>query len=198
MGTGTVENGQKITVRVKTSREYNKLTRGKIHIGNYSINFDVTTQVDPAILLIPIIINLLDGDDLPHIPKPVDTDHDGVLDNNDAFPNDPNESLDTDNDGIGNNADTDDDNDGITDKIELEHGLNPLNALDAQADFDHDGFSNATEIEMDTDIRSANSKPIWIPITVGDIVTFVLITPKKPSWVPIMVGDIMTFIPVKR
>jgi len=44
-----------------------------------------------------------------------DTDGDGVDDSVDAFPNDPAESLDTDNDGIGNNADLDDDGDGIPD-----------------------------------------------------------------------------------
>jgi hypothetical protein len=44
-----------------------------------------------------------------------DMDWDGVPDEEDAFPNDPNESVDTDGDGIGNNADTDDDNDGVPD-----------------------------------------------------------------------------------
>ena len=34
---------------------------------------------------------------------------------NDAFPLDPKETLDTDRDGIGNNADPDDDNDGVPD-----------------------------------------------------------------------------------
>lgn len=44
-----------------------------------------------------------------------DSDGDGVLDSEDAFPNDASESVDTDGDGIGNNADTDDDNDGSPD-----------------------------------------------------------------------------------
>ncbi len=44
-----------------------------------------------------------------------DSDGDGVLDHLDAFPNDPNEWLDTDGDQIGNNSDLDDDNDGIAD-----------------------------------------------------------------------------------
>ena len=35
-----------------------------------------------------------------------------MADEDDAFPNDPNEALDTDGDGIGNNADRDDDGDG--------------------------------------------------------------------------------------
>ncbi|PDH26301.1 MAG: hypothetical protein CND85_03090, partial [Marine Group II euryarchaeote MED-G33] len=47
--------------------------------------------------------DLEDGDDLP-----VDTDGDGVIDSEDAFPNDATESDDCDGDGIGNNADDDD------------------------------------------------------------------------------------------
>tara|TARA_Y100000296_G_C5176920_1_gene260631 strand:+ start:62 stop:349 length:288 start_codon:yes stop_codon:yes gene_type:complete len=45
-----------------------------------------------------------------------DTDSDGVTDDIDHFPLDPTESVDTDNDGLGNNADTDDDNDGVLDR----------------------------------------------------------------------------------
>ena len=44
-----------------------------------------------------------------------DDDNDGVANANDAFPQDPDESVDTDGDGTGNNADTDDDNDGVSD-----------------------------------------------------------------------------------
>jgi parallel beta-helix repeat protein len=41
-----------------------------------------------------------------------DSDEDGVLDNDDALPYDPNESSDYDHDGIGDNSDNDLDNDG--------------------------------------------------------------------------------------
>jgi hypothetical protein len=44
-----------------------------------------------------------------------DDDNDGVLDDADAFDNDPTEWTDTDGDGIGNNEDTDDDADGVPD-----------------------------------------------------------------------------------
>lgn len=44
-----------------------------------------------------------------------DDDNDGVVDTNDAFPLNASESIDTDNDGTGNNADADDDNDGAED-----------------------------------------------------------------------------------
>lgn len=75
-----------------------------------------------------------------------DSDGDGVVDELDAFPSDPEEWFDTDNDGIGNNADLDDDNDGMPDSWEIEHGLDPLRN-DAQEDFDGDGVSNIDEFE---------------------------------------------------
>jgi len=59
---------------------------------------------------VSVRIGLSDSDDF---------DNDGVLDSEDAFPLDPNESVDTDNDGIGNNADSDDDNDGVFDSADL-------------------------------------------------------------------------------
>lgn len=49
---------------------------------------------------------------------PVDTDGDEVPDMIDAFPTDSNESVDTDDDGIGNNADDDDDGDGVADNLD--------------------------------------------------------------------------------
>jgi uncharacterized protein (DUF1800 family)/Leucine-rich repeat (LRR) protein len=55
--------------------------------------------------------NYRDGTD----PLNTDEDGDSVPDAMDALPLDPNETIDSDNDGIGDNADTDDDNDGILD-----------------------------------------------------------------------------------
>ncbi len=52
-----------------------------------------------------------------------DADNDGTPDINDAFPYDSTESVDSDNDGIGNNADDDDDNDGVVDDLDDQ----PLN-----------------------------------------------------------------------
>lgn len=49
-----------------------------------------------------------------------DSDIDGVADINDAFPTDPAETLDTDLDNIGNNADLDDDGDGAPDYIDAD------------------------------------------------------------------------------
>ncbi|NLS13959.1 hypothetical protein HGP28_13785 [Vibrio sp. SM6] len=44
---------------------------------------------------------------------PLDSDNDGVIDENDAFPTDPDETKDTDGDGIGDNSDDDIDGDGV-------------------------------------------------------------------------------------
>jgi len=75
---------------------------------------------------------------------------DGVPNDQDAFPNDPNDYLDTDGDGEGNNADTDDDNDGMPDTWEVAYGLDPLKD-DAADDPDEDGNSNLDEYNLETD-----------------------------------------------
>jgi hypothetical protein len=80
------------------------------------------------------------------LDQPADSDGDGVVDDLDAFPSDPDEWFDTDNDGIGNNADLDDDDDGMPDLWEIEHGLDPLRD-DSQEDLDGDGVSNMDEFE---------------------------------------------------
>jgi len=55
-----------------------------------------------------------DGDGIPDAADD-DRDGDGAANIDDAFPDDPAETLDTDADGIGNNADDDDDGDGVPD-----------------------------------------------------------------------------------
>ncbi|SEF64226.1 heparin lyase I family protein [Vibrio hangzhouensis] len=57
-------------------------------------------------------------------PLSKDSDGDGVVDAEDAFPYDPTESVDTDGDGVGNNQDPDDDNDGYPD-TEDDYPLDP-------------------------------------------------------------------------
>lgn len=60
--------------------------------------------------------------------------------------------LDTDNDGIANEYDSDDDADGISDEFELANGMDPLDASDAQADWDGDGVNNLDEYLAGSDI----------------------------------------------
>lgn len=72
-----------------------------------------------------------------------DTDGDGVKDKQDDLPLDPTETLDSDHDGIGDNTETDDDNDGYSDSDELNiHGTNPK-----RADSDGDGVTDPAEIQ---------------------------------------------------
>ena len=79
----------------------------------------------------------------------VDSDGDGVPDDQDAFPNDPDETIDTDGDGIGNNADNDDDGDGMPDAWEIVNHLDPL-VNDAAGDPDGDGITNLKEYQEGT------------------------------------------------
>jgi hypothetical protein len=71
-------------------------------------------------------------------------DHDGdlIVDTLDDLPFNPDESDDSDGDGIGNNADFDDDNDGLTDEKEATLGTDPVNP-DTDGDSLDDGFEVA-------------------------------------------------------
>jgi hypothetical protein len=69
----------------------------------------------------------LDSEDvLPQYYSPGDLDADGCLDDEDDFPSNRDECIDTDGDGIGNNADSDDDGDEWTDADEERAGTDPL------------------------------------------------------------------------
>jgi len=91
-----------------------------------------------------------DGDGIPDATDS-DDDNDGVPDDKDAFPLDPDESLDTDGDGIGNNQDTDDDGDGMPDTWETQYGLDPLDPTDKNLDKDNDGLTNLEEHNINSD-----------------------------------------------
>ncbi len=73
-----------------------------------------------------------------------DSDGDGIQDQDDLFPEDPEEWQDSDSDGIGDNADLDDDNDGMPDDFETTYDLDPVVA-DALYDDDVDGYCNLRE-----------------------------------------------------
>ena len=66
-----------------------------------------------------------------------DSDDDGFVDPVDAVPDDPNDWIDTDGDGIGNNSDNDDDGDGVVDAFDSF----PLDE-DEFLDSDLDGVGN--------------------------------------------------------
>jgi hypothetical protein len=72
-------------------------------------NPDYPLDIDNLVIG-PVTALVLDDDD----------DNDGVLDIHDVFPLNPAESLDTDGDGIGNNADLDADGDGLWNSIDWD------------------------------------------------------------------------------
>jgi gliding motility-associated-like protein len=80
-----------------------------------------------------------------------DTDRDGFGDGEDAFPLYNLESLDTDSDGIGNNSDLDDDNDGYSDRDEIFSKTNTLSSTSYPlVDEDEDFISDLFESEIGT------------------------------------------------
>ena len=75
-----------------------------------------------------------------------DTDQDGVPDIHDVFPNDPNETTDLDQDGIGDNSDPDRDGDSVNN----ENDLFPDDAQE-YADLDGDGIGDNADTDRDGD-----------------------------------------------
>ena len=75
-----------------------------------------------------------------------DSDNDGILNINDAFPEDATETVDTDLDGIGNNADLDDDGDEVPDDVDAF----PLDSAE-WIDTDLDGIGNNADRDDDND-----------------------------------------------
>jgi len=104
------------------------------------------------------------------IPTEADTDSDGTLDGNDAFPLDGSEWVDTDNDSIGNNLDSDDDNDGMLDVWEMAFSLDPISSHDASEDSDGDGRNNLEEHAQHTDPLVADSPPTALRYNITEIV----------------------------
>ena len=98
----------------------------------------------------------IDGDGIPDAEDP-DRDGDGVNNENDAFPDDPNETSDLDGDGIGDNADTDRDGDGFSNDVETQVGTDPNDANSVPADIDGDLIPDAIDDDRDGDgVSNAN------------------------------------------
>ena len=75
-----------------------------------------------------------------------DIDGDGVENQDDAFPNNANETMDTDGDAVGDNTDTDDDGDGMADSADAF----PLDSSE-QADLDGDAVGDNLDADDDGD-----------------------------------------------
>lgn len=119
-----------------------------------------------------------DHDGIPNTSDD-DDDGDGVNDDEDAFPLNPNEQYDTDGDSIGDNEDNDDDGDEVPDEFD-DLPLDPNESTDtdkdgignvADDDDDNDGLTDAEEeniktdpLNPDTDDDGTNDKEDAFPL----------------------------------
>ena len=119
-----------------------------------------------------------------------DDDGDGVINGEDAFPNDSTETLDTDNDGVGDNKDNDDDGDGFLDDeddLPLGQGLSTNSAaagckyqnaeFNISIEYDgHNSFDEYTVVGtvpgadgLDWNVQFQNSSGAWLDSTTFDL-----------------------------
>ena len=119
---------------------------------------------------------VLDGNEETGCELDPDCDDDGTNDGEDAFPLDPSEDSDFDNDGIGDNADDDDDNDGWTEANETAcGGHSDLDPLDYPSDIDGDGECDFTDTTDDREIA------ISYPVNVLDLTINQAMTTMSPT-----------------
>lgn len=157
--------GFRVSITLLESGDGGTVNGDTIFPGVSPSNFgDITTAIDAE--------TDTDGDGLVNLIDP-DDDNDGVLDSSDDLPLDPSESLDTDTDGIGDNADNcptvsssnnldsdsdgqgdacdlDDDNDGVPD-ISDAFPLDPAEALDMDSDGIGDNADNCPTVVSSPD-----------------------------------------------
>jgi len=120
---------------------------------NYFPDNDVIPFIETNQELVDGFISNFEANEYPSVvfagalPPILDSDGDFFPDDEDLFPTDVNEWADNDGDGIGDNADLDDDNDALLDDQEIDvHGTDPL-----KADTDGDGDKDGEEILNGTD-----------------------------------------------
>ena len=112
-----------------------------LEVASISVDNQITQELNEVLETVSEAVT----EDETSNPATTDSDGDGVVDSDDAFPNDATETLDTDGDGIGNNADTDDDGDGVADSSDP----NPL--VNDTLDTDSDGTLDIVDTDDDGD-----------------------------------------------
>ena len=142
-------------------------------------------QLDDAILNLVDVFDILDsdGDGVPDdddiFPydsnETTDSDGDGVGDNSDAFPDDPNETHDDDSDGVGNNTDAFPQDESETHDDDGDGVGNNSDAFPQDAnetmDSDGDGVGDNTDPEPNNpDVRT----PQDISVEISDTSSYIL------------------------
>jgi hypothetical protein len=106
-------------------------------------------------------------------PGPVDSDNDGVNDDEDAFPNDASETSDSDNDGTGDNADAFPNDDSETTDTDNADAFpnNPSETTDgdndgvgANADFDDNEATITVESEPSPPTLAASTQHVYLSL----------------------------------
>ena len=120
------------------------------------------------------------------------------MDGEDDLPLDPTETKDFDKDGIGDNTDLDDDNDGLSDQEEELQGTDPKNQ-----DSDDDGLLDKEELDLGcdpldsdsdndglTDKKKLTSKqiPLILILTGMECLTAVMTCPRILMEIQILMG----------
>ena len=119
-----------------------------IEIGPYGHLYYVDNARNEVVRVDPV--NDEDGDGYDNINTNLWLSN-GEIQLIDKFPNNPEEWHDNDDDGVGDNADLDDDNDGWLDSVEPECGTDPMDTFSIPLDNDDDANCDATDSDDDND-----------------------------------------------
>lgn len=131
-------------------------------------------------------------------PGPIDSDGDGVPDDEDAFPDDPTEWSDNDGDGLGDNADPDDDNDGVDDEDDVFPTENMLPQCDAGGPYTTACQGFTTIIQLDGTGSFDPDDPDYGLLTyewTTDCAVATILDPEDPE--PLLIVDTSYGIPIE-
>ena len=136
---------------LETDRQSFKISVSNLQPGDNRISVQGIDQAGNIGEKIILIHRLSEGDPNSDQVHLLDRDQDGVLNFEDAFPDNPLEQYDTDGDGIGDEEDLDDDGDGIPDLEDRGVITVGGESVNLALDSDNDGIPNIFDSDMDAD-----------------------------------------------